>query len=390
MMIRLSGSIAAALRIAVFVVIAGMGWWIAVGSHLRIGESADAYIRVVSLLLAVGLVASVHSIDLADAKQHRTVVLSAVTVGVLLKAVIIAAVMYTAFRQPAFLVLGIAVAQIDPLSFAALDDRDRTSPAVRTLLAAWSAFDDPITVLLTIYAGGWAVRWIGGSSTGSSLMDVSGGLGDFAGDLLRNLGLALVAYGIWRLTLLGGANVPRWRRARPVVQTVLLVALIVVAVWFFLMLGLALSALFFRPPIGPILNRLAGLAFHLATFALGMLLAAGINPLAGVVLGVAAYGAQFVAGMLIARRYPRRDRVAVGLGQQSGITAVLLALLLEESFPGTVAIVAPAIVVINVLHAVFNGRWGAEPRPLAVPQESVLKSASASVRTRADSPASTS
>ena len=42
------------------------------------------------------------------------------------------------------------------------------------------------------------------------------------------------------------------------------------------------------------------------------------------------------------------------MSQQNGITAIILALLLETVFPGTVAIVAPAILVISVLHLTSN------------------------------------
>jgi len=64
-----------------------------------------------------------------------------------------------------------------------------------------------------------------------------------------------------------------------------------------------------------------------------------------------------VVGMLVTPSLPFRDRVRLALGQQSGITAVVLALLLETAFPGTVAVVAPAILIINVLHLVSNTLW---------------------------------
>ncbi|MEU8238103.1 hypothetical protein AB0C07_07660 [Actinoplanes missouriensis] len=366
----------AAARIGLFVAIAAAGWITAVALDVHDLDSAGAYLHVVTALLAIGLVASVHGIDLAEARRHMTAVITAVTVGVLLKALLITAVMYALFRQPAFLVLGIAVAQIDPLSFAALSSRGDTSPRVRTLLAAWSAFDDPITVLLTVYLAGTLAT----GPAGSELPD----LPDFGVGLLHNTAFVAVAYLLWRLTRIGGAG----GRLRTIVQTLLLGALAAYAVWQLLMLGLAVSALFYRPEIGRLLDRLATAAFHLATFALGLLLAAGVALRAGLVLGAAAFGAQIVAGSLVAVRYSARDRRAVALGQQSGITAVLLALLLEEPFPGTVAVVAPAIVIVNVLHALANNvRLRAAPAAQSSPPP---KSESTSVRTRSDSPPSSS
>ena len=40
--------------------------------------------------------------------------------------------------------------------------------------------------------------------------------------------------------------------------------------------------------------------------------------------------------------------------QQNGIAAIVLALVLERDFPGTVGIVAPAVLVITVVHASVN------------------------------------
>lgn len=369
---------AAAGRIGLFVAIVACGWVAAVSFGVHHLGTTGAYLGFVTTLLAVGLVASVYGIDLVQARRHLTAVVTAVTVGVLLKALLITAVMYTFFREPAFLVLGIAVAQIDPLSFAALSDRAGVSPRVRTLLAAWSAFDDPITVLLTVYLAGALASETGGSS----LPDLS----SFGTGLLYNAGFTLVAYLVWRLTRLGHMG----GRLRTVLQTVLLTLLMAYAVWHLLMFGLALSALFFRPDgIGKLLQRLATVAFNLATFALGLLLSAGIAIRAGIVLGAAAFGAQIAVGSAVAARYSRRDRLAVALGQQSGITAVLLALLLEEPFPGSVAVVAPAIVIVNVLHALTNNLRNG---PAAVVQsaDSGPKPDSTSERTRPESPANSS
>jgi hypothetical protein len=53
---------------------------------------------------------------------------------------------------------------------------------------------------------------------------------------------------------------------------------------------------------------------------------------------------------LFVRGLSRRDRILLGIGQQNGLTAVLLALTLERDFPRTVGIVAPAVVTVNLLH----------------------------------------
>ncbi len=349
---------------AAFLGVAGVGWATAALFDLHVTDSPETYLRAVTILLAIGLFASVQDIDRTEARRHWRTVLLVVTVGVLLKAALIAAVMYAAYREPQYLILGVAVAQIDPLSFAAMGRRSDMSARARTILGAWASFDDPITVVLTVLFTSWAASAIAANGT---LPDLSGGFGQLGETLVRNLVFVAAAGALWWLTTIGSKHEDRDStagRVRNGVQIALVLGAGAVAVAEFLLLGLAVGALFLRPRMGSLLRWGAEGAFHLGTFALGLLLVGGIDPLGGVLLGAAAFGAQYVVGSLASVRRSRRDRLDLALGQQSGITAVILALFLDEPFPGTVGIVAPAILTINVLHLVFNGlrarRQGAE------------------------------
>jgi hypothetical protein len=182
-------------------------------------------------------------------------------------------------------------------------------------------------------------------------------------DLLANLGFAGGAFICWR-------GVRRLRKAAPrrglcaalsrSAPLAVLLALAAFTVWQFLMLGVALMGLFYRLPIDKALRRVVLTAFLVAAFALGILLASGVDWQAGLVLGVAAYFAQVVIGMLLSWHQQPRDRLYLAFAQQNGITAISLSLLLETSFPGTVGIVVPAIITVNVLYLAFNAslnRW---------------------------------
>jgi hypothetical protein len=94
-----------------------------------------------------------------------------------------------------------------------------------------------------------------------------------------------------------------------------------------------------------------------ATFTLGLLLTGGVEVVHGIVLGAAAFASQAMVAPVIARRLERVDRACLALGQQNGVTAIILALSLQPSFPRAVGIVAPAIVTVNVLHTVSNALW---------------------------------
>jgi Sodium/hydrogen exchanger family len=320
-------------------------WAAAEALHLGNLSHSKAYPVVTSLLLAIGLYASTYGIDLREAKEHRRVILLAVTVGVVLKAALIGGALYLATRDPLYLLLGVAVAQIDPLSVAALMGENRLSPKARTILSAWASFDDPLTVILTVYAV--ALVSPGGG--------VFSGLSGYGVSLVANLAFAAVAILVWRLL-----------RNRPGLLAPILVVLAAVAVWQFLMLGVAIAGLVVRPAwLSRYLERVTFAALFVAAGLLGLLLVLGIDPVAGLMLGAAAFGAQVVVGLLMTRGLGRADRIHLALAQQNGITAIILGLRLEGDFDRAIAVIAPAILVTNALH--FAANYVADRRAVTSP-----------------------
>ena len=309
-------------------------------------DAAAWYGELTTGLLAVGLYVSTHGIVIEQARAHLTLIVLAVTVGVFAKAVLIGGTLAVGFGDPMFWIWGIAVAQIDPLSVAALLRGSRMSDRAKTILAAWASFDDPMTVLLTLYVPALIVA----PQTNATAI-ASGGLTDYLVGVGANLGFALLVGGVW------------WAFRRRFVSSVLvfvagyaLLALsFAVAIAYVLMLGLALVGLVLRPErfdrVGDWAVRVALAA---AALLVGIMLGDGLDLVRGVALGCAAFVAQLVVGGLLARRLPRPDRLHLAFAQQNGITAIILSLLLEPAYPGTVAVVAPAIIVVNSIHAASN------------------------------------
>ncbi|WP_328408540.1 hypothetical protein OG542_04935 [Streptomyces violaceus] len=321
------------------------------------------YVFATGLLLAVGLYGSTYGIDLADLRRDLRGVVAAVTLGVVLKAGIVSGVMVWAFDRPEYLILGIVVAQIDPLSVAALGRDGHMSQRARSLLTAWASFDDPMTVLLTLYVAGYAYTAAGHPGAPSV---VGGGARGYAVGLAFN---ALLLAGALVLWWAGGRLWPARARKesaepgeldgprRPVTPlgALLVVAMLVLAAANMLMLAVAVAGLFLRTrAFARPLARAVTSAFVLATVLLGLFAAQGVSLGPGVLLGASAFGAQAVVAVLLmplfVRGLSRRDRILLGIGQQNGLTAVLLALTLERDFPMTVGIVAPAVVTVNLLH----------------------------------------
>ena len=363
------------------------------GTDTRMDVGGSWYLPAAGLLLAVGLYGSTHQIDRSTLRRDLRTVVVAVTLGVFLKATLIAAVMMTVCRKPEYLVLGIAVAQIDPLSVAAMSASRRMSDRAKDLLSVWAAFDDPMTVLMSLYFSVLAFR-LSGRSGSPGLVLHGSGTASYLADLGLNLLLFLAAAAAWYLprALWRGhadrraarSEQPEPPRTAPRLadgQALLVVLLLVlVAARTLLMLAVALAGLVVRTGRHqPLIDRLVTGAFLVASFGLGLLLANGASLLTGLLLGVTAFAAQGLIALLIVPRLmpdlARTDQVYLGLGQQNGITAIILALALEPDFPGTVGIVGPAILTVNVLYYCSNAIWArrlrTRPAPHAPPPPAV-------------------
>jgi len=318
-------------------------------------ENSHWYLLTVATLLAAGLYSSTYGISLRDAREHVKLIVKAITIGVFLKALIIGSVMTLVMKSPIGFMLGIIVAQIDPLSTTALMKGNRMSVRAQAILRAWSSFDDPMTVIMSLYVPAAIALF-----TGVQLHQAQDGLQSFglAGYLLEtgvNLLFAGGIYTLWRL-------IKRHSKATNyfVVALVglgmygLFIGALSIAVYYFWMLGIAVLGLVMRPPIDKAVTRAVSWALSIAAVLLGILLAGGVRIWLGVALGLAAYVAQIMVGLLLTGKLPMRDRLHIAFAQQNGITAIILALLFEPRYPGMVAVVAPAIVAINTIHALAN------------------------------------
>ncbi|GII05884.1 cation:proton antiporter [Planobispora takensis] len=332
-------------RIGLLIVVVGLGWLAAELGGVSGLENSSVYVLFSSLLLAIGLYGSTHGIDRAEAREHTRLIVLAVTVGVILKTAFIAGVVYLVSGDPRALIMAVVVAQIDPLSVAAVMRDDRLSGRAKTILAAWSSFDDPVTIILAVYAAAMVSGSDGGGLSAA-----------YFADLGLNALFALVAYLVWRLI----------RNAPPVLSYAAAAAAVVSAAWSSLMLGLATAGLYLRVPDSRWPARAVSVAFALSAFLMGLLLVGGANTGMGVLLGLAAFAAQMLAALVLTHGLPVIDRIHLGLAQQNGVTAVILALVFERDFGGFVAVIAPAILTVNLVHAVANrtaDAWGPQ-RPL--------------------------
>ena len=313
------------------------------------------YNLLITALLVVGLYASTYGIDIKEARQHVRIIVSAVTLGVVMKALIIGASLSWLFGDPFFFVLGVVVAQIDPLSVTWLMRGKRLSNKAKTILASWASFDDPITVLLSLYVPLLVVQ-LTGSDIGTLTQTGGVSLTGYFRDIGLNIAFAAGVFLLWLLARYYAKKTSQWIVvAGAMLGYLALVVVLSLSAMYFLMLGIALIGLFLRPRgISKTIDHVVVWALRIAAVCIGLLLSNGIAIWKGIALGFAAYVAQIIVGFLITKGLQKRDRWHIAFAQQNGMTAIILALLFEPVQPGTVAIVTPAILVINGLHGAAN------------------------------------
>lgn len=311
-----------------------------------------------ALLLGIGLLGSTFGIDLTEMRMHdwRTLIW-AVTIGVTLKATLIGAIMFCLTGGDVrFFIIAITVAQMDPLSVAALTDKTRLSPRADNLLRAWAALDDPVTVLLTIVVS--VMMQLTHIKTGLSFENIQieslGGFGTYA---VENVAFMATLVFLWQQVYAKSGG--RSYTYKLILTLVFMTGGIIIGSTWFWMFGVALVGIFLRPTdadvsvrVQRILEVATSVAFTTASIVVGYLLMIhGIEPLLGIALGMCAFLSQVVVTALLPakRKMTRRDRLYLAGGHQNGVTACLLGLA-----TGTAPIVIPAIVVTHVLHFAWN------------------------------------
>jgi Sodium/hydrogen exchanger family len=350
-------------RLLLVIALAAAGLFVSVivqgafGVDVRQFADSLFYGKLISALLVVGLFASAFGISRRELRRNARIVLVAVTAGVAVKAGLVGAIMALVYGSAGYLLLGVAVAQIDPLSVAATLRHSGMSERAKSILSAWASFDDPVTVLL-VFFGSYAIS---GGHRG-----VQGSAGSYLSQIVLNAALiAVAAVGWYVLAVLCRGRVSAGIGC--LLQCLVLAGLLAVAAAYGLLVGITVCGLFFRPPVGAAVDCIVGFAFYGAAFLLGMLLVEGVNVPAGILLGASVCIAQVFVALAVTRGLPRADRVHLMLGQQNGLTAIVLGLALQPYVPQAVGTIAIAILTVNVIHIYTNRRWGPKSQVSAAP-----------------------
>lgn len=331
-------------------------------------ERSLPYMLVASALLCFGLYMAVYGIDKLEAKRHWRTVLIAVTFGVLCKYFVIFLSAYALTNNWRYAVIGMAVAQIDPLSVASLQDDPRMNARTKTILNMWASFDDPMTALATPFLLGIVANTVHADLSQGGWLDTLKGILPFV------LALLLVGFIALRRRMHDSRGTRGWIHRLEddeKAKNATLSGVGLVSVPGRLYSVAAMAGWIIRPKWlgeGRRAELLTNTALYSATFLLGILLSGGVDITGGITLGFATYASQVLVAWLVmwlgtkasstesdaTNRLSRRDTWHLALAQQNGITAIVLALNLEPVIPGSVAAISMAIVIVNVLNFVCN------------------------------------
>ena len=298
-------------------------------SMALLGLNLSVSTWVQAILLGIGLLKSTFDIELKGlSRQDWKLILQAITIGVTLKAIFVAAVMVWAWGDPKYFVLAVAVSQVDPLAASVLNSHSRLSQKGKDILAAWSSFDDPVSILLTILmlTTQHSIGIDFGLTNVNVLINSMTGFGEY---FVKNFAFMAAAVFLFERAYRGSYF---WK----VVFTITFLggAIFIGATWYW-MFGLALIGLYMRPKDKRVmalakrtLDILAQAAFIVAVLLVCYLIAhegrVDFGP--GVALGSLAFVSHIGVTFLLVGRKPidPQDRVYLAFSHQNGITATML------------------------------------------------------------------
>ncbi len=371
------------------VICAALGWFLAEKADIRHLERSSIYFNSVNLLLAIGLYGCAYSINLDQIlKRDWSVIFRAVTIGVFFKILIISSITFIvtrcffADRYPLDECLGLSivvapiVAQIDPLSVAALTKDNSLSNSVKGILSAWSSFDDPVTVIASYYIASWIVNNVTGifedSTFNISLItdvfeDSTFNIFSIILDFGKNFLFASIFYLWHRLLLLlwrkfddtTSQSSINFKKIITILKILTFLIVIALATKYRLMLGVAIIGLFAFPKFDfsyKFIYISVIISFYIATVMIGFFLVDGVNIYMGILVSLSAITAQFIIAFLmtIGYEYSLEDKIRLAFAQQNGLTAIVLALFFEPLLKGTISVIVPAILLINLIYIIVN------------------------------------
>jgi hypothetical protein len=309
--------------------------------------NTDYFRYFLNLLLAIWLYTGVYWIDKKEFRENKRIIFKVVTLWVILKSAFIWWIFYLLTWNILGFLLWIAIAQIDPLSVSHLIWKNkRLSNKAETIFRSWSSFDDPMTVLLLVYIA-LPIIW----PIVNSWWDFNLNYFHYFMEVWANFVFVWVMYYYFK----------KFKKNKSMIPCLFLISLNFLLISFFfsiylwLLLSVALIALFIRPDFWKNIEYVIAWAFYISIFILWMFLVNWVNIESWILLGGLVFISQFLVTFLFWKEFSFQDKMYLWFGQQNWITSIILALFLEKYFPWQiVSTIWIAILTITILYFSSN------------------------------------
>lgn len=322
---------------------------------LMVGIDIDDNHKLFALLLGIGLLNATFGINLKGlTRQDWKLIVLAITVGVVCKAAFAGFIMWGITRDSQYLVLGIAVAQIDPVSVSVLMQHSRLSDRGKDVLRAVSSLDDPVSILLvvTLLMLQPALGVDFGLSGMDNAVDSLVGAGEY---FIHNFAFMAAMVMAFDWVYRGSDLMKLFYTA------VFLSGAVIIGTTLSYAFGIALIGLFMRPKDAHIMAKVEKLLGWLGNAAFGVAIGvvvyliveqddailAGMGP--GMLLGGLVFAAHviFTPALTKGSGLDRQDKWYLAFGHQNGVTAIMLGLTINA-----LPVILPAIVFTHVLRMI--------------------------------------
>lgn len=292
---------------------------------------------VTSILLSIGLYLATTGVSRSWFRVDLRRVITAVLLGVAVKAAFVSLVSSLVVDLTVALSLGLVFSQVDPLATSSTLEARPISDRGRTLLQAWASFDDPTTTVLAVAL----IYFLRPSAVIYTPIE----------RLVRQevawVWMSLVV--VFALTLLLWLFQGRQIRDYQILL-LLPVSLALVALLEAYFVAAVLGILLRPSVVERNAERLVLAISAVSVLAVGTVAGGSERWLLGLALGLLAVLVHAIVSVPISRGYESYDRWSIAVGHQSGLTALVLTLAFEDRGIEVAAIAAPGILATLLLH----------------------------------------
>jgi len=290
------------------------------------------FYEIMDLFLVIVLFTNTERISVHFRKKHKNKPIILATLGVVFKILVLGAFLYALTGSYISFLIASIISQIDPVSTYKNIKQKYIGAKVKDLILFESAFDDPVSVLLTFYV--FLPLTLGVYSSAVNYVSM----------IAVNLILIAVLVLLHKLKFM---------------DELLVIISILAGFYFRAFLFVAVAGLIVKDIFEPQLDFLSQLIYYLVFPAIGIIASLqSLNIIAGAVIAfLMVFIVRSLEILLIFRcQFKKYDFYELILSEERGITTVLLCLAVQV-YHNVIPVIVPALILINAIsYAGFTAK----------------------------------